>query len=58
MASDNFEAILDQIPRDFADPEADYQAVRETMAPFHNHPLLTDLHVDTRDVGGVDCGWY
>ena len=58
MASDKFEAIIEQIPRDFADPEADYQAVRETMAPFHNHPLLTDLQVDTRDVGGVDCGWY
>jgi acetyl esterase/lipase len=58
MASDSFKAILDFIPEGFADPDADYRQVRETMAPFHNHPTGNDLRIDIRDVGGVRSGWY
>ncbi|KZX56557.1 hypothetical protein A3709_05520 [Halioglobus sp. HI00S01] len=58
MASDNLEAIIDLIPENFADPNADFQSVRNTMAPFHNHPTDSDLRIDVKEVGGIRAGWY
>lgn len=58
MPSDSFKAIVDLIPEDFADPKADFQAVRKTMAPFHDNPTDDDLHIEIKDVGGVRTGWY
>ena len=58
MASDSFNAIIDLIPNNFADPNADFHEVRKTMAPFHNHPTGSDLNIEIKDVGGVRAGWY
>ncbi len=58
MASDSFKAIIDLIPENFADPKADFRAVRNAMAPIHNHPTGDDLRIDVREVGGVRAGWY
>ena len=58
MASDNFKAIIDLIPGNFADPKADFQTVRNTMAPFHNHPTGSDLVIEVKEVGGIRAGWY
>lgn len=58
MASDSFKSLLELIPDGFADPEADFQQVRDTMAPFHNHPTGDDLRIDIRDIGGVRSGWH
>ena len=50
--------ILDLIPPDFADPAADYAAVRRTMAPFHGHPVPAHVRVTETELGGVRCAWY
>ena len=52
MTSDSLKAIIDLIPEDFADPEADFQAVRQTMAPFHDNPTDSDLRIEIKR-----CGW-
>ncbi|MDG1388250.1 MAG: hypothetical protein P8P79_07420 [Halioglobus sp.] len=43
--SKELQAIVDATPPDFADPAADYHAVREMFAPFHGHPVGDDLRV-------------
>jgi monoterpene epsilon-lactone hydrolase len=48
--------IIELIPADFADPGADYRAVRAMFAPFHGHPAGADLQVTVTDYGGVRCG--
>ena len=58
MASDTFQAIVDVVPEDFADPAADYRAVRAMMAPFHDQPTSPELFTNIKEVGGVRCGWY
>ncbi len=58
MSSQLIQQIIDSIPTDFADPQADYISVRETMAPFHGHPLSEDLVQTITAYGGVDCGVY
>jgi epsilon-lactone hydrolase len=50
--------ILSLVPSDFADPEADYRAVRATMAPFHGHPVPAHVTVRGAELGGVRCAWY
>lgn len=56
--SDEMQGIINAIPTDFASPEADYQAVRATMAPFHGHPVGDDFNVELLEYGGVRCGRY
>lgn len=57
-ASRAMQAMATRIPENFADPSADYRAVRETMAPFHNHPVSPATLVDIVQLGGLDCGRY
>jgi acetyl esterase/lipase len=50
--------ILALVPGDFAEPEADYRAVRAMMAPFHGHPVPAHVTVTETVLGGVRCAWY
>jgi len=50
--------ILALVPPDFADPGADYRAVRAMMAPFHGHPVPPHVSVTESVLGGVRCAWY
>jgi len=52
------DAILAAVPADFADPAADWRAVRATMAPFHGQPCSAELRVEIRDCGGVPTGFH
>lgn len=52
------QAIIQAIPADFADPDADYLAVRSMFAPFHGHPVAEDLQLDLVEYGGIRCGHY
>ncbi|MCG8400970.1 MAG: hypothetical protein MJA84_05170, partial [Firmicutes bacterium] len=56
--SDELNAIIDAIPKDFADPSADYHAVRKTFAPFHGHAVSDGFSVQLTRLGGVSCGQY
>jgi len=56
--SKELQAIIDAIPSDFADPDADYNAVREMFAPFHGHPVGDDVGITITEYGGVRCGEY
>jgi epsilon-lactone hydrolase len=58
MPSRELTEILALVPGDFANPEADYRAVRETMAPFHGHPVPAHATVTEVEIGGVRCAWY
>jgi acetyl esterase/lipase len=58
MTSPELQAILAAVPAGFADPAADYRAVRATMAPFHNQPVSDATDVDMLELGGVPCGRY
>ncbi len=58
MPSRELTEILALVPAGFADPEADYRAVRETMAPFHGHPVPAHVTVTEVELGGVRCAWY
>jgi epsilon-lactone hydrolase len=50
--------ILALVPADFADPEADYRAVRAMMAPFHGHPVPPHVTVTEMELGGVRSAGY
>ena len=50
--------MLALVPPDFADPQADYRAVRAMMAPFHGHPVPAHVTVSESVLGGVRCAWY
>jgi monoterpene epsilon-lactone hydrolase len=54
--SNELRAIIELIPADFADPGADYRAVRAMFVPFHGHPTGADLQVTVTQYGGVRCG--
>ncbi len=56
--SKELQAVIEFIPRDFADPAADFQAVRAMFAPFHGHRTSADLQVEIRHFGGVRSGVY
>ena len=58
VPSRELQSIIDMIPADFADPAADFEAVRAMFAPFHGHPCSEDLTVEIRHYGGVRCGDY
>ena len=58
MPSRELTSILALVPPDFADPEADYRAVRATMAPMHGHPVPAHVTVTETDLGGVRGAWY
>ena len=58
MPSPELTEILALVPDGFADPEADYRAVRETMAPFHGQPVPAHVAVTEVELGGVRCAWY
>jgi epsilon-lactone hydrolase len=58
MPSRELTEILALVPGDFADPAADYRAVRNTMAPFHGHPVPAHVTVSEVELGGVRCAWY
>jgi monoterpene epsilon-lactone hydrolase len=58
MPSRELTEILALVPGDFADPAADYRAVRATMAPFHGHPVPAHVTVTEAELGGVRCAWY
>jgi acetyl esterase/lipase len=58
MQSKELQAIISMIPRDFADPAADFHAVRAMFAPFHGHPTAADFEVEITTYGGVRCGDY
>jgi len=58
MSSEIFKEIVGAVPADFASPEADFQTVRNTMAPFHGHPTGADLAIDFVEYGGVRCAWH
>jgi epsilon-lactone hydrolase len=58
MPSRECTEILALVPGYFADPEADYRAVRATMAPFHGHPVPAHVTVTETQLGGVRCAWY
>ena len=58
MPSRQLTEILALVPADFADPEADYRAVRAMMAPFHGHPVPPHVVVTETVLGGVRCAWY
>lgn len=56
--SSQLEAIVAGVPADFADPRADWRAVRAMMAPFHGQPCSAELAVEIRDCGGVPTGFH
>jgi acetyl esterase/lipase len=56
--SKELQAIIEFVPRDFADPAADFNAVRAMFAPFHGHPTSADFHVEISHFGGVRSGVY
>jgi len=56
--SKELQAIIDVVPADFADPTADYNAVRKMFAPFHGHPVSDELRIAITEHGGVRCGQY
>ena len=58
MPSRQLTEILALVPPDFADPEADYRAVRAMLAPFHGHPVPPHVRVTETELGGVRCAWY
>jgi len=46
------------VPADFADPGADYLAVRAMLEPFHGHPVPEGITVEECELGGVRAAWY
>lgn len=58
VPSKELEAIIALIPPNFADPTADFQAVRAMFLPFHGHPTQDDFRVEVKNYGGVRCGDY
>ena len=51
-------SIIGLIPENFADPAADFQAVRDMFLPFHGHPTSNDFGIQIEHYGGVRCGSY
>jgi monoterpene epsilon-lactone hydrolase len=50
--------MLALIPPDFADPDADYMAVRAMLGPFHGHPVASHISVTETVLGGVRAAWF
>jgi acetyl esterase/lipase len=58
VPSPELTSIMALVPPDFADPAADYRAVRATMAPWHGSPAPADVAVAEAVLGGVRCAFY
>ncbi|HVB92472.1 MAG TPA: alpha/beta hydrolase [Acidimicrobiales bacterium] len=58
MPSRELTDMLALVPPDFADPEADYLAVRAMLGPFHGHPVPAHIAVRETSLGGVRSAWY
>lgn len=58
MQSRELQELIRVIPPNFADPTADFQAVRTMLAPFHGHPTGSDFAVSMKSFGGIPCGDY
>jgi epsilon-lactone hydrolase len=58
MLSRELQNLLEVVPKNFADPGADYLSVREMFGPFHGHPVPDDLRIDIAEFGGVRVGSY
>lgn len=58
MQSQELQDIISMIPSAFADPAADFNAVRTMFAPFHGHPTSEELVISIKHYGGVRCGDY
>lgn len=58
MPSAELTAVVAGVPRDFADPAADYRQVRAMFAPFHGHPVRPELEISERRYGGVRAAAY
>ena len=56
--SSEMQQVLAAIPADFADPRADYHAVRAMFARFHGHPIGPDLQIEIVSDDGVRWGSY
>lgn len=56
--SKELQAIIEFVPPDFADPAADFNAVRAMFAPFHGHPTSAGFNVEIRHFGGIRSGYY
>jgi acetyl esterase/lipase len=50
--------VLALVPPDFADPGADYRAVRGMLEPFHGHPVSDSVSVEESALGGIRVGRY
>jgi monoterpene epsilon-lactone hydrolase len=50
--------ILNLVPADFADPQADYLDVRAMLGPFHGHPVPDHVEVTATTLDGVRAAWY
>ena len=58
MVSQELQRLLEVVPKNFADPAADYRAVRTMFEPFHGHPVPDDLEITIGELGGVRVGHY
>ncbi|HSB97799.1 MAG TPA: alpha/beta hydrolase [Spongiibacteraceae bacterium] len=58
MLSQELQQLLEVVPKNFADPSADYLAVRAMFGPFHGHPVPDDLQITINELGGVRVGHY
>jgi epsilon-lactone hydrolase len=58
MQSMELQAVIDMIPPEFAEPSADFNAVRAMFARFHGHAISDELQLRTIHYGGVRCGDY
>jgi acetyl esterase/lipase len=57
MTSELLHQIVAGMPASFADPDDDFTATREKMAPLHGHSLAVDTSVDYVEMGGVPAVW-
>jgi epsilon-lactone hydrolase len=58
MPSREYTEVMAAIPADFADPAADFRAVRTMLAPFHGHAVPEHIRVEETELGGVRAAWY
>jgi hypothetical protein len=56
--SPQLRAIIDSVPKAFADPRADYLAVRASFAPYHGHPYSDQLSIERVQIDETNYGHY
>lgn len=57
MISSQLQALIEQVPKDFADAAATYMDVRRTFAPFHGYPVQEDTEIRIGELRGVRVGY-